>query len=58
MILLEIEFIKINWIVKENMIESLINKFVYSKKKFLEMNLILDCEFRIIIIILFNCERY
>lgn len=40
------------------MIESLINKFVYSKKKFLEMNLILDCEFRIIIIILFNCEKY
>lgn len=39
------------------MIESLINKFVYSKKKILEMNLILDCEFRIIIIILFNCER-
>lgn len=27
-------------------------------KKILEMNLILDCEFRIIVIILFNCERY
>lgn len=33
-------------------------KFVYSKKKTPETNSILDCEFRIIVITLFNCERY